>query len=377
MVATPADQIVSHFAASTMPLRPCRLSSCLIVRSPHSPPQWPPATSAISASPGSEASIPAATCPISPGWASAVVAAAAALAVACAAAITCRHWAVDVCSQTSGIRGLVSPPRALFAAPQVISTQKHVTVSAEPHTSGLDSLRNSARINDIIFVLLLGGCRVLGELKEPVFQAGLLGDDGLRDHPSGHKRGVDISAAAMLDNEFGTGVSRSGGRPPGKQPRGCSRVCGIDADHDTAADHAQPGRRTLLDEPATHDDRHPVAYLLNFGEQVTGEKDGGSVRCQSAQQFADVPDPRRVEPVRRLVNYQQRRPAEHGRRDAEPLAHALGIGPDLLSGGTAQPAQSEHPGDLGTVCPAAARLGENLQVLPPSEPRIESGLLDH
>ncbi len=94
IVATPADQIVSHFAASTRPRRPCLLSSCLIVRSPHSPPQWPPATRAISMSPGNDASIPAATWPTSPGWVSAPVAAAAARAASWAWAITCRHCVV-------------------------------------------------------------------------------------------------------------------------------------------------------------------------------------------------------------------------------------------------------------------------------------------
>ena len=70
---------------------------------------------------------------------------AAALAVACALAITCRHLRWPRGSQMPGIRGLASPPLALFAAPHVISRQKPVTVRPETQVRGLASLRNSAR----------------------------------------------------------------------------------------------------------------------------------------------------------------------------------------------------------------------------------------
>src|SRR5258706_9099090 len=217
IVATPAAQIVSHFAASTRPRRPCLLSNCLIVRCPPSPPQCPPATSAMSTSPGREASMPAATCPISPGWASAQVAVAAALAAAWAWAITWRHCAVAALTQTSGIRGLAIPPLASFAAPQVISRQKPVTARPDPQTSGLISLRSSARNRDIMVVplrrRLARRCRCPSDLRprdlqEPVFQARLFDDHRLDDHPAGDQGGVHVPAAVVLHDELPIGVVR-------------------------------------------------------------------------------------------------------------------------------------------------------------------------
>src|SRR6266568_4923026 len=155
--ATPAAQIVSHLAASTRVRRPCLASSCLMVLDPHSPPQCPPATRAISSRPGTEASMPAATC---------------------ACAMTCLHCAVAADAQTSGIRGLASAPRALFAPPQVMSRQKPMMASPVPHTSGLMSLRSSAASSHSTCVLLPG------DLQEPVLKPGPLDGHRLGDHPA-------------------------------------------------------------------------------------------------------------------------------------------------------------------------------------------------
>src|SRR5262249_18789795 len=198
-----------HFAASTRPRRPCLLSSCLIVRCPHSPPQCPPATSAMSTSPGTEASMPAATCPISPGWASVLVAVAAALAAAWAWAITSRHCAVTALTQTLGIRGLASPPLALFAAPQVISRQKPVTARPDPQTNGLAGWRSSARNSDILFVLFGWRCRcVLGlcVLDDPVSHPRRLDDDRFGDPPARQQSGVHVPAAVVLHDQLRIGV---------------------------------------------------------------------------------------------------------------------------------------------------------------------------
>ncbi len=61
IAATPVAQTVSHFARRTLVRRPSWASSDRMVRDPHSPPQCPPETRAISSRPGSEASMPAAT----------------------------------------------------------------------------------------------------------------------------------------------------------------------------------------------------------------------------------------------------------------------------------------------------------------------------
>src|SRR5690242_5117659 len=190
--ATPAAQIVSHLAASTQVRRPCLASNCLMVLDPHSPPQCPPATSAISSRPGTEASMPAATCPISPGCASRLVAAAAVRAAACACAMTCPHCAVTARAQTSGIRGLASAPRALFAPPQVMSRQKPMMTSPVPHTSGLISLRSSAASSHSTCVLLSG------DLQEPVLQPGPVDRHRLGDHPACGQNAVHVPAAVVL-----------------------------------------------------------------------------------------------------------------------------------------------------------------------------------
>src|SRR5439155_663516 len=214
--------------------------------------QCPPATRAISSRPGTEASMPAATWPISPGCASRLVAAAAALAAACACAMTCLHCAVAARAQTSGIRGLASAPRALFAPPQVMSRQKPVMASPVPHTSGLMSLRSSAASSHSTCVLLPG------DLQEPVLQPGPLDGHRLGDHPACYQDAVHVPAAVVLDQQLPVRVPD---RPPGQQPGGGLGVNGSDLDPDPPPDRAEHRGRAFLDEPATDDHRYPVAHL--------------------------------------------------------------------------------------------------------------------
>ena len=196
---------------------------------------------AISSRPGTEASIPAATWPISPGWASWLVAAAAALAAACACAITCLHCAVAACAQTSGIRGLARAARALLAAPQVMSRQKATIASAVPQTSGLTSLRNSATSSHNMRVLFLD------DLQEPVLQARQLDGHRLGDDTARGQRCVHVPAAVVLDQELAVQLPS---RPAGQQPASDLVVRRIDLHPDPPPDRAQPRGRALLDDPA-------------------------------------------------------------------------------------------------------------------------------
>src|SRR5262249_62416108 len=89
----------------------------------------------------------------------------------------CRRCTVTARAQTSGIGGLATPPRALFAPPQVMSRQKPVMARPAPPTSGLASLRNSATSSHGMSVLRLG------DLEEPVLQPGPLDGHRLGDPP--------------------------------------------------------------------------------------------------------------------------------------------------------------------------------------------------
>ncbi len=109
---------------------------------------------------------------------------------------------------------------------------------------------------------------------------------------------------------------------------------------------------------------------------MTGHEHGRAVRREIAQQAADLPDARRIEPVGRLIDDQQRRPAEHRGSQAEPLAHALRVSPDLAARDLAQPRDAKHPAELGRRAAAPGR-GHHLQVLPTGQPRIERRLFDH
>ena len=127
-----------------------------------------------------------------------------------------------------------------------------------------------------------------------------------------------------------------------------------DLDADLPPDRAERRGHAFLDEPAADDHGHPVAYLLDLGEQVTGQEYCRPFRGQAAQQASDVPDASRVEPVGRLIEDQQRRTAKHRRGYPEPLAHALGVGLDLPGSGIAQADQAKHPGDLARNAATAA-----------------------
>lgn len=89
-----------------------------MVRDPHSPPQWPPQTSAMNIRPGREANIPADTAPTAPACSSCRVARAAAMASSCARSTTRRHGCVVEPAHTPGSRGLVRPLWALLVRPR-------------------------------------------------------------------------------------------------------------------------------------------------------------------------------------------------------------------------------------------------------------------
>src|ERR1700734_533044 len=150
---------------------------------------------AISSRPGRDASMPAATWPPSPGWVSWLVAVAAARAAVCACTTSWRHCALAARWQRSGILGLASPARALFAAPQVMSRQKATMARAVPQTSGRTSLRISAASSHSMGALL-------DDLQESVLKPRQLRGHRLGDDTASHQDRVHVAAAVMLDHEL-------------------------------------------------------------------------------------------------------------------------------------------------------------------------------
>ena len=144
----------------------------------------------------------------------------------------------------------------------------------------------------------------------------------------------------------------------------------------TPPDGAEPRWRPLLDDAAPDNHRHAVADLLHLGQQVAGHKNRRSAGREVTKQAAYLPDARGIEAVGRLVDDQQRRTAEHGCRQAQPLAHALRVGPDLPARHVAEPSGIQDPAELGPGT-AAAFPPNHLEILPAGQPWVESRFLDH
>jgi hypothetical protein len=82
----------------------------------------------------------------------------------------------------------------------------------------------------------------------------------------------------------------------------------------------------------------------------------------------------RVEAVRRLVEDQQLRGRQHGRRDAEPLLHAKRVRAVLVPRAGEQARALQYRVDRGERDPA--KPGERLEVVAPAQLRVEGGRLD-
>ena len=76
-----------------------------------------------------------------------------------------------------------------------------------------------------------------------------------------------------------------------------------------------------MDKPAGPDHHDEVADLLDLGDQVARDQHRDPVVSEGLDEAAHLDDPRRIETVVRLVEYEQFGAAEHGRCDAQPLLH--------------------------------------------------------
>ena len=96
------------------------------------------------------------------------------------------------------------------------------------------------------------------------------------------------------------------------------------------------GRRALGDLDATVDDRDPVGELVGLVEVLGGEQDRAAVGDQLADRGPHLAARARVETGGRLVEEDQRRPADQADREVEPAAHATGELGDLPVRGVLQ-----------------------------------------
>jgi hypothetical protein len=101
-----------------------------------------------------------------------------------------------------------------------------------------------------------------------------------------------------------------------------------------------PSRRTS----AELDDRDAVADELHLAQQVGVEEDRLPFRLEADEQAADFLAPHGIDAVGRLVEEQDARVVEHRLREAEPLLHALRVGPHFPPRGVFQADDFDQPG---------------------------------
>jgi len=82
------------------------------------------------------------------------------------------------------------------------------------------------------------------------------------------------------------------------------------------------------EKPPMGQDEHVVGGLLDLAQRVAGQQHRATLVREPTYVPAQPPNPRRVEPVRGLVQDEHTRVTEHRRGQPEPLPHAEGELPD-------------------------------------------------
>ena len=166
----------------------------------------------------------------------------------------------------------------------------------------------------------------------------------------------DVGVEAFLDrvHDQAALVVRRGLDPRGA-PGGLDRgriVTGPQPPHGLGRPLPHDGEASGEHDPAVIQDRHAVADLLHLGHVVTAQQHGQAVAGQAAQRGPQIPDSGRVHAVGGLVQDQQPGPAEHGRGQAQPLAHPEGVPAHLLASGPGQACRLDRLVDEGGRVPA-------------------------
>jgi hypothetical protein len=138
---------------------------------------------------------------------------------------------------------------------------------------------------------------------------------------------------------------------------------------------AQLGQAAVVDDRAAAHDRHVVADLLDLAHVVRAQEHGQAARGEPLDERAHVADAGGVEAVGRLVEHQQPRVAQQARRDAEALAHPVGVAADLVTGAAGQVDDLQRLVDP-VRAGAAVEHGEPLEIPAPGQVGIEARALD-
>src|SRR6266498_848734 len=189
--------------------------------------------------------------------------------------------------------------------------------------------------------------------------------------------GADRAAPSVTASRSGTGrrcaarVEAGGAQRdprPGRVARG---------DHEPGAfPPGQLGGVQLLDQPSIVDDPDPGRQPGHLGQDVAGPEDRDvAVPGQPAQQVPDLDHPRRVQPVRGLVEDQQVGSMDEGLGQAQPLgvAEREGTGAAVRVRAESQPL--DHLGDRGRPSEPAQPV-HDLQVLPHGQLGVRCRRLD-
>ncbi len=151
------------------------------------------------------------------------------------------------------------------------------------------------------------------------------------------------------------------------------------SEHSTCSSRDAPGQqfgdRALADDVAPVDDGHRVARPLHLVEEMRRQHDRAALGHQGQDHVAHLVHAGRVEAVHGLVQDQQLRVPDQAGGDAEPLAHAHRVLRHPVVGAVQDADPLERRPDAVPGRRLACRR-QDLQVLPPGQVAVETGLVD-
>jgi hypothetical protein len=144
--------------------------------------------------------------------------------------------------------------------------------------------------------------------------------DPVRGREVPHQLGCRVDGELLVGMSIGVaGCVEGGGQPV--------RVRCADPGADAGLG-AHGGQTRRPHQPPIDDDQHVVGGLLDLAQRMAGHQHRATLVRESAQVLAQPPHARRVEAVRRLVQDEHCRVAEHRRGQPQPLTHPEGELPD-------------------------------------------------
>ena len=119
-------------------------------------------------------------------------------------------------------------------------------------------------------------------------------------------------------------------------------LAGRDADPHQVRPVEEVGHRPFAHQATGRDDPDHVRHLLHLGQEMAGHEHRLSFGGEVTEGLAHGHDPRRVEPVGRLVEQEEPGVAEQRRGDAQSLLHAERVAGDLVGRPLAEAHQLEE-----------------------------------